>query len=73
MPIYTEGLIGYLFALDAVVYGVMTFTKGWIHHESSHWLSAYIPFEKSFAMLYVILTSWVLFLLFRMQLLQFWR
>ncbi len=72
MPIYIEGLAGYIIFADALIYFVMSYTMKRFHNETSHWVTAYWPLDKGFAMVYLVLTLWICYLLFRMQLLQFW-
>ena len=73
MPIYVEGLVGYVILADALIYCGMAYTMKRLHRQTSHWATAYFALDKYFAVLYLALALWICHLLFRMQLLQFWR
>ncbi len=64
---YLEGILWYLLALDCLLYLIMTSTHK-KHHQSTHWLSEHFPLNYFFALFYGILTAWLGFTLYRMQL-----
>jgi len=71
MPYYIEGILWYLILLDSIVYNLLCWTKGKWHDKMTHWISAYFPFNKFVGLLYLIMTIWVGFALYRLQIILF--
>ncbi|HIG93830.1 MAG TPA: hypothetical protein VJI32_04360 [Candidatus Nanoarchaeia archaeon] len=67
MEFYLEGLLWYLLAIDCLIYNIMNWRKG-----ETHWISDYFPLSRVFGFLYALLTLWLGFALYRMQLIVFW-
>ncbi|MBU1111641.1 MAG: hypothetical protein KJ896_02585 [Nanoarchaeota archaeon] len=73
MEIYIEGILWYLFLLDCLTYGFLSWTSGKLHKKASHWLSGYFPLNKFFSVFYLFLVLWTGFALYRMQIVfNFW-
>lgn len=72
MEFYTEGLLWYIFLIDAMMYGIMSFTQGRRHTWEHHWLSGYFPLNRFFSFFYLFLVLWTGFTLYRMGLIVFW-
>ena len=72
MPLYTESLIWYLFLLDCLAYNILA----WLpkkKKQRTHWLSDYFPINRFLGVFYFFFILWTGFLLYRMQLLGFYR
>lgn len=66
---YLEGLFWYLLLIDCIIYNVMTWLAKYYPKFDGHWISEWIPLNRFMALWYFLLTAWIGFLLFRMQLL----
>jgi hypothetical protein len=70
--LYTEGIVWYLILLDCIIYNVMSWSKGKLHKKLTHWISGYFPLNRYFAFFYLIITLWLGYTLYRMNLLGFY-
>ncbi len=70
--IFTEGIIWYLWLLDALGYNFLVWISPSWYKQQTHWASAYIPLNKVLGTLYLFLMLWLGFTLYRMQLLGFY-
>ncbi len=68
--LFTEGILWYLFLVDAVAYNFLAWTS--FHKQQTHWASAHFPLNKLLGFLYLFLIIWLGFALYRMQLLGFY-
>jgi len=71
MPIYMEGILWYLFLIDAIVYNILCWTKGKWHDRMTHWISDHFPFNKFVGLLYIFFVLWLGFALLRLQIILF--
>lgn len=70
--IYTEGILWYLLFLDCLIYNILAWWKRKGRKERTHWISSYFPINKFLGLGYLLLTAWLGFALYRMQLLGFY-